>query len=151
MPILRKRTIILFSLLMMEYASAILAVATQHNKPLLHFTLNEFTRSDTAQRLHIDNTPEPHHIANLTRLIIRTLDPARQRLAMPIYVNSGYRCPELNKAIGGAENSYHMQGRAADVTTRDTEGNRRLYLILKNLPHTELIWEQNGLWIHIAL
>ncbi len=69
---------------------------------------------------------------------------------MPIRVNSGYRCPRLNKAVGGVARSYHLSGRAADLTTGTIEGNRRLMKILRTLPHTELIWERGGLWIHVA-
>lgn len=116
-----------------------------------HFTIQELTKSRTATRLNIDNSPSSTAIDNLHRLVVQTLDPARQMLGMPIFVNSGYRSPQLNKAVGGAKNSYHLQGRAADITTGNRDDNRRLYNILSNLSYTELIWEQNGAWIHIAL
>ena len=115
-----------------------------------HFSITELTSSATANRLKIDNTPPPEAIANLRRLTDAVLDPARDLLGMPIFVNSGYRCPKLNKAVGGARNSYHMKGRAADLDTRNGS-NRRLFEILRQLPHTELIWENGGTWIHIAL
>ena len=115
-----------------------------------YFTIEELTRSDTAGRCRIDNTPTPESIANMRRLVETVLDPARERLGKAIYVNSGYRCSELNRKVGGVANSYHLQGRAADLDTR-TGDNRRLYEILLNLPHTELIWEQGGKWIHVAL
>ncbi len=116
-----------------------------------HFTIAELTASSTACRLGIDNTPPPEAIANLNRLVDTILDPARERLGVPIRVNSGYRCPALNKAVGGVANSYHLQGCAADITTGTLTGNRRLYAILRTLPHTELIWEHGGAWIHIAV
>lgn len=115
-----------------------------------YFTIEELTRSYTARRCRIDNTPTPESTANMRRLVKTVLDPARERLGKAIYVNSGYRCQELNRKVGGVANSYHLQGRAADLDTR-TGDNRRLYEILLNLPHTELIWEQGGKWIHIAL
>lgn len=117
---------------------------------LNHFTINELTRSATARRFGIDNTPPQWAISNLSRLIDTVLDPARELLDAPIYVNSGYRCEKLNKAVGGVPRSYHLAGRAADLTTGTIEGNRRLYQILKTLPHTELIWERGGTWIHVA-
>ncbi len=120
-------------------------------KTMKHFTLNELTRSATAERLGIDNTPDATHVANLTRLVDRVLDPAREAFGAPIYVNSGYRCPELNRAVGGAVRSYHLQGRAADLNTRSRGGNLKLYRILTTLPHKELLWENNGTWIHVAL
>lgn len=116
-----------------------------------HFTISELTRSVTAQRLGIENTPTADVVANMQRLIDVVLDPARRRLGKPIFVNSGYRCPVLNKAVGGVERSYHLHGRAADLTTGTVEGNRDLWKILQSLPHSELIWEQGGLWIHVAL
>lgn len=115
-----------------------------------HFTIEELTRSETAKRLKIDNTPTKNVIANLTNLVEKVLDPAREQLGKPIYVNSGYRCKELNDAVMGARNSYHKKGRAADLDTR-TGNNRMLLSILQKLPHTELIWEDNGKWIHVAL
>ncbi len=116
-----------------------------------YFTLSEFLKSDTATRLNIDNSPSNEVTANLTNLIEKVLDPARKQLDVAINVNSGYRCPQLNNAVGGAKKSYHLSGRAADVTTGNITQNKRLMNILSNLPHTELIWEQNGQWIHVAL
>ena len=108
-----------------------------------HFTIEELTRSATADLHGIDNSPSQESTANMRRLVETVLDPARERLGKPIYVNSGYRCPELNRKVGGVANSYHLQGRAADLDTR-TGDNRRLYEILRQLPHTELIWEQGA-------
>lgn len=115
-----------------------------------HFTIEELTRSTTATQFGIDNTPPIEAVGNLWELIETVLDPAREQFGKPIYVNSGYRCAELNRKVGGTANSYHLQGRAADLDTRSGE-NRRLFGILKSLPHTELIWEQGGKWIHVAL
>lgn len=115
-----------------------------------HFTITELTRSTTARRQGIDNTPPEQVVKNLHTLIDTVLDPARELFGAPIYVNSGYRCRELNRAVGGAARSYHMSGRAADLNTGSTEGNKRLYEILKTLPHTELIRERGGTWIHVA-
>ena len=115
-----------------------------------HFTIEELTRSATAQRLGIENRPSAKCVNNLKNLVNLVLDPAREQLGRPSYGNSGYRCRELNKAVGGARNSYHIQGRAADIDTR-TGDNRMLLSILQRLPHTELLWEDNGRWIHVAL
>lgn len=115
-----------------------------------YFTISELTRSATATREGIDNTPPQAAVDNMKRLINTVLNPARQQLNAPIYVNSGYRCPELNRRVGGARRSYHLQGRAADLTTRPNR-NAELMEILRRLPHTELINEGNGTWIHVAL
>ena len=84
-----------------------------------NFSLAELTRSETAERLGIDNTPTPEHRANLQRTA-EMLERIRQHLSaiagrsIPILVSSGYRGPELNRRIGGSANSDHMQGLAAD-------------------------------------
>lgn len=116
-----------------------------------YFTFDELTASHTAQRLGLDNTPDETAVNNLYRLVRLVLDPARQRLGMPIRVNSGYRSVALNRAVGGVRNSFHLSGRAADITTGNVEQNRRLFEILGSLPHCELIWERGGAWIHVVV
>lgn len=116
-----------------------------------YFSVEELSRSEVAAARGIVNRPGPAEVANLERLVGRVLDPARESLGIPIRVNSGYRCPSLNRAVGGAARSYHMQGRAADLTTGSAGGNRRLMDVLRGLPHTELLWEMGGRWIHVAL
>ncbi len=116
-----------------------------------YFTIDELCRSDAATALGIANRPDPTQVENLTRLVDRVLDPARELLGRPIHVNSGLRCPRLNSAVGGAARSYHLQGRAADLTVGNPRLNRPLYRILQSLPHTELLWEGGGRWIHVAL
>ena len=110
-----------------------------------HFRLSEFTRSATATKLSIDNTPSAEAIDHLRALCENVLEPLRQHFNVPIRINSGYRSPALNKAVGGAKRSYHLQGRAADIPLR-----RDWYAYIRDhLPHTELINE--GTWIHVAL
>lgn len=128
-----------------------IATPLKAKEAVSHFTVNELTRSATAARLGIDNTPPPQAVECLQRLIDSVLDPARRRLGMPVIVNSGYRCRDLNKAVGGVARSYHLYGRAADLTTGSVAANRRLFEILRSLPHSELIWERGGAWIHVAL
>lgn len=132
-----------------------------------YFYISEFERSETAQRLGINNKIPNGLISNLNRLIVETLNPARKTLGVPICVNSGYRHPKLNAAVGGAKNSYHMQARAADIVPRPTRDNilrncpdllpdeippyylGKLYEILQKLPHKELIKYKT--FIHVAL
>ena len=115
-----------------------------------HFTIEELTHSATAQSRGLRNQPDAEAVGNLHRLAECVLDPARERFGAPIYVNSGYRSEAVNKAVGGARRSYHLKGRAADLDTRCGR-NRELFAILQTLPHTELLWEQGGRWIHVAL
>lgn len=126
-----------------------------------YFTLRELTRSATAKRLGIDNTPNDEVIANLQKLCTNVLDPLRKQYRQPIRVSSGYRCPDLNKAVGGAPFSAHMMGLAADITCMDDDwlGNRRLQKELltlmqgAGLPVDKVIIEhpKNNCpdWIHV--
>ena len=84
-----------------------------------YFKLEEFTRSATAQRLGIGNTPSEEAVKNLSHLVWNVLDPLRERWGSAIIVNSGFRCEELNKAVGGAKASYHRLGMAADIRPRN--------------------------------
>lgn len=117
-----------------------------------HFTIAELTASATARRLGIDNTPSPEVIAALTDLTERVLDPLREAWGRPIIVTSGYRCAELNKAVGGVATSHHLRGMAADITTGDRTDNRRLFQLASSLPlpFTQLIDEKGFSWIHIS-
>lgn len=117
-----------------------------------HFTLTELTRSATACRLGIDNTPQQAVVAALTQLVDKVLDPLREAWGAPLYVTSGYRCAALNHAVGGAPNSQHILGQAADVTTGTIDGNRRLWLLLRslNLPVDQVINERGYSWLHIS-
>jgi Uncharacterized protein conserved in bacteria len=84
-----------------------------------NFELKEFTRSNNAERLNIDNTPNEEQIENLRRLCVRVLQPLREAYRKPMYINSGYRSSELNKRVGGVATSQHLKGEAADVRVDD--------------------------------
>jgi hypothetical protein len=116
-----------------------------------YFTLKELTRSATAEAKGIDNTPTPEVEKNLTLLVENVLDPLRKLSGKPITVNSGYRCPELNKAVGGSKTSDHVKGFAADITGGSKEENERLfYLIKSNFNFKQLIDEKNFSWVHVS-
>ena len=118
-----------------------------------YFTFTEFERSDTATKYAIDNSIPDSAKKNIAALVDTVLDPLREAWGKPITVTSGYRCPELNKAVGGAKTSHHLSGMAADISTGNKVDNRRLYdLVLKlGLPFTQLIDESNFSWVHISL
>ena len=80
-----------------------------------HFELSEFINSATAKKKGIDNTPSFEVVEHLDELVEKVLDPLRSAYGMAINVSSGYRCPALNKAVGGAETSVHQIGYAADL------------------------------------
>ena len=117
-----------------------------------YFTIAEMAKSSTADAKGIDNKIPKALLPNVENLIDRVLDPLREWYGKPIYVNSGYRCPALNKAVGGVGNSYHLTGCAADIDVNSREENEKLFEYIKeNLPFTELGWEGGGAWVHVAL
>lgn len=116
-----------------------------------YFTIEELTKSSTATSKGIDNTPTQEIKDNLKELIEKVLDPLRELYGKPIYVNSGYRCPELNKAVGGSNTSQHMTGCAADITAGSKEENEKLFNLIKdNLKFDQLIDEKNFQWVHVS-
>lgn len=117
-----------------------------------YFTIRELTRSTTARRLGIDNTPPDSAVTALHELVDEVLDPLREAWGGPIRVNSGYRCPELNKAVGGTPGSQHQRGEAADITVGSRSGNRRLLELIKrlDLPVDQCIDEKGCRWIHVS-
>ena len=80
-----------------------------------HFTLSEFTKSQTAERKGIDNTPEPIHIKCMETLCLNVLEPIREHFGKPMTINSGYRSVDLCEAIGSKATSQHAKGEAADI------------------------------------
>ena len=122
-----------------------------------HFRLSEYTRSATARRLGIKNEVSSQQLSNLVLLCRYVLEPLRARFGQPIYVNSGYRSQELNRAVGGAVKSFHLYGRAADIRAANLSDNNKLYALIKELrlPVHELLKEQviKGIptWIHVAI
>ena len=116
-----------------------------------HFTIEELCRSETARSRGIDNTPTEEVKRNLEALVGNVLDPLREWYGKPIYVNSGYRCPALNKAVGGVANSQHLTGQAADIDVNDRAENRKLMKHIEdNLDFDQLIWENGGAWVHVS-
>ena len=119
-----------------------------------YFTLSEFVDSMVARRYGIDNTPSAGVIANIEALVSCVLDPAREAYGAPVRINSGYRCSRLNAAVGGSARSQHLRGEAADLNTGSLKGKKRLYELLRNLPHDQLIWERGNdkgpAWVHVS-
>lgn len=92
-----------------------------------NFRYSEFTKSDTATRLHINNAITSWEVRdNIKALVEDVLQPLRDAWGKPLFINSGYRSPELNKAVGGAETSQHVKGCAADVGVTDPIALARL-------------------------
>lgn len=121
-------------------------------KKIKHFRLSEFINSVTAKRQGIDNTPSFEVVDNLNRLA-DYLDGIREKYGKPIFISSGYRCPLLNQAVGGASNSQHLKGLAADLICADME--KLLSIIRETGGFDQLITEHNkgskNYWIHVSV
>lgn len=127
------------------------------NTPVtMHFTMEELYASDTAKRLGINNKPSVQQMINLVYLAAYVLEPLRVAMGEPIPIGSGFRCQQLNKAVGGVYNSQHLKGQAADLCIGgDIEkGKRWFHYIKDHLPFDQLIWEHNpktgSYWVHVS-
>lgn len=119
-----------------------------------HFYLDEFTKSETAKKLGIDNSiKDSRHLENLSNLVYFILEPARKEIQRQIKITSGYRVPELNKAVGGVVNSQHMIGSAADLQIDNEQDGNILFEILSKNEHVDsLLYEKSKTkkWIHVS-
>ena len=119
-----------------------------------NFSLEEMYRSDTARRLGIDNKPQTEEVVeNLRALCLEVLQPLRDHLGKPVVVSSGYRCKDLNKKVGGVENSQHLKGEAADIKVRDREELIDVMrYIMDETDFDQLIREKSGSteWVHVS-
>ena len=96
----------------------------------IYFTIKEMTKSQTAKLYHIDNTPTEEAAENLKK-VMYILDMVRVHMGKPIFINSGYRCKNLNKIVGGVQGSMHTKGLAADFRTDKKEDINRMFEFLK--------------------
>lgn len=120
-----------------------------------NFTLKELTKSDTAMRLGLDNTPDDEALENLKTLCEKVLQPVRDNFGR-VTVNSGYRSPESNAAVGGSKTSDHCKGMAADIEVDGVSNPDLAQWIMDNLEYTQLILEfytqgqPNSGWVHVS-
>jgi hypothetical protein len=121
-----------------------------------NLSLAEVTRSETAKRKGISNMPTPEHIENFKKLATNIFQPIREHFDKPIFISSGYRSAELNKAIGGSLSSQHCSGEAIDIDMDGTDiTNKQIFDYIKdNLTFDQLIWEfgtnSNPDWVHVS-
>ena len=121
----------------------------------MHFTMEELYASATATAKGINNKPSVQQMINLVYLCAYVLEPLRVAMNEPIKIGSGFRCQQLNKAVGGVYNSQHMKGQAADLCIDgDIQKGRKWFNYIKNhLPFDQLIWEHNSkgtYWVHVS-
>ena len=121
-----------------------------------HISYKESVYSRTATRLGIDNEPNDAQMKNMLNIAQEVFEPLRMWVGGPIKINSFFRSPELNKAIGGSTKSQHCHGQAIDLD--DTFGratNAEMYeFIKKHLDFDQMIWEfgdeDNPDWVHVS-
>lgn len=122
-----------------------------------HFTLKEMTKSATATRLGIPNIPDSFQFKNLKRVAQEILEPVREHYKTPFSPTSGFRCPKLNKAIGGAANSQHTRGEAVDFEVPGIANQDLAEWILRNMGFDQLILEYydpdipDSGWVHVSV
>ena len=124
-----------------------------------NFTYEELCNSNVAERRGMNNRPrtkeeEKRVIENLKALCMEVLQPLRDFLGKPVVISSGYRCAELNKAVGGVRNSQHMKGEAADIHVENTEHLLKImHFIMDETDFDQVIWERNRAgtqWVHVS-
>lgn len=124
-----------------------------------NFTLREFERSDVATRLVIDNSVKSEEVRNnLQDLVDLILQPISDHFQLPVRINSGYRCPELNARVGGSETSQHMLGCAADIEIPGVSNyDLACWIRDEMLPYDQLILEfytrgePDSGWVHVSI
>jgi len=119
-----------------------------------NFVLSEITRSNTAKRLGIDNGPSKKHLQSIQRIVTNLIQPMRDALG-PIRISSGYRNPNVNRAIGGSSKSQHCKGEALDLQfwSDGKISNKEIYdwVLSSNVEFDQMINEFDFAWIHISL
>jgi hypothetical protein len=121
-----------------------------------NFSLHELTKSETALRLDLDNTPDDEATENLRLLCEKVLQPVRDHFGKGVKVNSAYRSPESNAAVGGSQTSDHCKGMAADIEIPGVANADLAQWIMDNLDYTQLILEfytpgiPDSGWVHVS-
>ena len=121
-----------------------------------HISYKEGVYSITATRRGIDNVPNDEQLSNMELIAEKVFEPLRKWVGGPIKINSFFRCPDLNKAIGGSRKSQHCQGQAIDIDdTYKVVANSDMYNYIKNnLNFDQMIWEfgddDNPNWVHVS-
>ncbi len=114
-----------------------------------NFFLKEFVISQVAERHGYRNEPNKKQIDNLRLLCVNVLQPLREIINIPIFINSGYHSLDVNVAVGGRSNSQHLEGKAADFILSSMNLVDVFNIVLQKLSFDQLIYEF-GKWIHVS-
>lgn len=119
-----------------------------------YFKFIEMINSAKAAEFSIDNFPKDCDIIDNIIYTMECLDKIREEYGLPLYITSGYRCPDLNTKVGGKETSQHLKGRAADINLGSVEKNRAFFNWVvcnrENIEFDQLIDESHFSWVHIS-
>ena len=121
-----------------------------------NFTLSEMTKSETALRYDMDNSPPQEITSNLQALVVHVLQPVRDHYGTGVKVNSGYRSPDVNAKVGGSKTSDHCKGMAADIEIPGVPNAELAEWIRSNLLFTQVILEfytqgvPDSGWVHVS-
>jgi hypothetical protein len=116
---------------------------------MLNFTISELIHSDTAIKYNINNMPDIKSLDNMLNLIFYCLQPIRDKIGKPIIITSGYRCAGVNRLVGGALNSQHTKGQAADIAVYGmSHYHLFMHILNSGIEYDQLILEPN--WVHIS-
>ena len=124
-------------------------IANLDDKITPNFTYRELIRSETGDKLGLDNTPSQDHLLNIIYLA-ENLQKLRDLIKKPIKILSGYRCQELNKLIGGSEKSQHMVGQAADIICPGITPLELALFIFEKMPYYDQLILEFNIWVHVS-
>lgn len=119
------------------------------NKLSASFSLDEFVISQVAERHGYRNNPNEKQIESLRLLCVNVLQPLREIINVPIFINSGFRSFDVNAVVGGRFNSQHLEGKAADFVVPSMNLVDVFNIVLQQLQFDQLIFEF-GKWIHVS-
>ena len=122
-----------------------------------HFTVEELTASPTAKRLGLSNNPTPEHLENMKYVCEKILEPVRAHFGKSVKINSSYRAPAVNKAVGGSKTSQHVNGQAVDYEIEGVDNKTVADWVADNLEFDQVILEfytagdKNSGWVHTSI
>lgn len=116
----------------------------------LNFKISELIKSETAIKHKLNNTPDINSLDNMLDLIHYCLQPIREKIGKPMIISSGYRSEKVNKLVGGAPNSQHLKGQAADFQVKEMTPAQIINIIKNsNIEYDQLINEYDR-WVHVS-